>query len=84
MITPFLFFFFLSAGAAQRYKGSGVHITTRGGHLKVHADFNRLKFNESDHRPMQRRVNVFLYLNKDWPVEIDITPRSNRESARER
>lgn len=48
------------------YSGSGVHITTQGGMLKVHADFNRLQIED---RPWQRRVNVFVYLNKDWPDE---------------
>jgi len=43
------------------FAGSGVHITSRGGFLNVHADFNRL----TDYQ-LDRRVNAFLYLNPDW------------------
>ena len=39
-----------------------VHVTSRGGLLKVHADFNK----RFGHR---RRVNTFLFLNKRWPDE---------------
>lgn len=41
--------------------GGGLHKITEGGRLSVHADFNahpRLQ--------VQRRVNLILYLNKDW------------------
>ena len=48
--------------ADPEYFGSGIHVTTRGGLLKVHADFN---FHPKLH--MRRRVNVFLFLNEDWP-----------------
>ncbi|KAL7526269.1 hypothetical protein ACHAXR_001404, partial [Thalassiosira sp. AJA248-18] len=44
--------------------GSGIHCTKAEGHLDVHADFNRLKPYGLD-----RRVNVFVYLNDDWPEE---------------
>jgi Rps23 Pro-64 3,4-dihydroxylase Tpa1-like proline 4-hydroxylase len=46
------------------YNGGGFHETKTGGHLSVHADFNvnqRLR--------MLRRVNVLVYLNKDWKDE---------------
>ncbi|MDJ0839554.1 MAG: 2OG-Fe(II) oxygenase [Acidobacteriota bacterium] len=41
--------------------GGGQHQIKPGGYLKVHADFNR-------HRklPLDRRLNLLLYLNKDW------------------
>jgi Rps23 Pro-64 3,4-dihydroxylase Tpa1-like proline 4-hydroxylase len=42
--------------------GGGVHQTLPGGYLQVHADFNfhpQLK--------LQRRLNVLIYLNRDWP-----------------
>jgi Rps23 Pro-64 3,4-dihydroxylase Tpa1-like proline 4-hydroxylase len=41
--------------------GGGMHQIVRGGKLNVHADFNwhqKLK--------MHRRLNLLLYLNKDW------------------
>ena len=43
------------------FKGGGFHEIAEGGHLSVHADFNH-------HRQMdlERRINVLIYLNKDW------------------
>ena len=43
------------------YRGSGLHQTDNGGFLRVHADFNRY-----ERYGLDRRVNVFLFLNKDW------------------
>ena len=43
------------------YEGGGLHQIRRGGFLKVHADFNR-----HNRLPLDRRVNVLLYLNRDW------------------
>ena len=46
------------------FLGGGFHETREGGHLSVHADFNlhpALK--------MERRLNLLLYLNKDWREE---------------
>ena len=43
------------------YEGGGVHKTYKGGFLKIHTDFNwnsKLK--------AYRRINVIIYLNKDW------------------
>lgn len=44
------------------YAGGGLHETKSGGHLSVHADFNI-------HETMQveRRLNLLVYLNEDWP-----------------
>jgi hypothetical protein len=44
------------------YEGGGCHETKSGGHLGVHADFNL-------HRGMnvERRLNLLVYLNDDWP-----------------
>ena len=44
--------------------GGGMHQIARGGFLKVHADFNW-------HNKLQlhRRINLLLYLNKDWEEE---------------
>lgn len=43
------------------YEGGGLHQILPGGFLKIHADFNwhyKLK--------LHRRINVLIYLNKDW------------------
>jgi hypothetical protein len=47
------------------FLGAGIHETTQGGHLSIHADFNH-------HKPMnlERRINVLIYLNKDWELEF--------------
>ena len=44
--------------------GAGQHEIKRGGFLKVHADFNTHKLFKLD-----RRLNVLIYLNKDWKKE---------------
>ena len=46
------------------FEGGGLHQIVRGGKLGVHADFNK-------HRSMNldRRLNLLLYLNKDWKEE---------------
>ena len=41
--------------------GGGLHEIKRGGVLKIHTDFNRHPYLELD-----RRINVLIYLNKDW------------------
>ena len=46
------------------YEGGGLHQILPGGYLKIHADFNwhhRLK--------LHRRINMLIYLNKDWKEE---------------
>jgi Rps23 Pro-64 3,4-dihydroxylase Tpa1-like proline 4-hydroxylase len=46
------------------YSGGGLHQIKRGGKLEVHADYNyhaKLK--------LDRRINVLIYLNKDWKEE---------------
>ena len=44
--------------------GGGLHQIERGGHLKVHADFNR-----HPGTGLERRLNVLIYLNRDWKEE---------------
>lgn len=44
--------------------GGGYHEIKPGGFLKVHADFNKHPTNKLD-----RRLNVLVYLNKDWKEE---------------
>ncbi len=44
--------------------GAGIHVVANGGHLDIHADFNHHgKMN------LERRLNVLIYLNKDWQEE---------------
>jgi hypothetical protein len=47
-----------------RFDGGGLHQIVQGGKLGVHADFNK-------HRAfgLDRRLNLLLYLNKDWREE---------------
>jgi hypothetical protein len=45
-------------------EGGGLHQIVRGGKLGVHADFNKHgQYN------LDRRLNLLLYLNKDWKAE---------------
>lgn len=46
------------------YAGGGVHVVSNGGHLDIHADFN---FHEK--LGLERRLNVLVYLNRDWKPE---------------
>ena len=46
------------------FEGGGYHQTKRGGFLKIHADFNKHMVTKLD-----RRLNVLIYLNKDWKDE---------------
>ncbi|MDQ6775807.1 MAG: 2OG-Fe(II) oxygenase [Actinomycetota bacterium] len=45
-------------------EGGGLHQIVTGGHLGVHLDFNRHPVTGLD-----RRLNVLLYLNRDWDEE---------------
>ena len=46
------------------YVGGGLHQIKPGGNLEVHVDFNRhSKFK------LDRRINLLIYLNKDWKEE---------------
>ncbi len=44
--------------------GGGLHETKTGGFLSIHADFNH-------HAPLnlERRLNILIYLNRDWKEE---------------
>lgn len=46
------------------YRGGGLHNILPGGKLGVHADFNKHQKYDLD-----RRLNLLLYLNKDWKEE---------------
>ena len=43
-------------------EGGGIHQSTKGGFLNIHADFTV----HPHHRNWQRRLNVLVYLNEDW------------------
>jgi Rps23 Pro-64 3,4-dihydroxylase Tpa1-like proline 4-hydroxylase len=43
------------------FNGGGYHEIKPGGLLKVHADFNKHEFTKLD-----RRINLLVYLNKNW------------------
>ena len=43
------------------FVGGGLHQIKRGGHLKVHADFNL-----HPRTNLERRLNALIYLNRDW------------------
>ena len=46
------------------FAGGGLHQSPRGGKLGIHADFNK-----HGRYGFDRRINVLLYLNKDWKEE---------------
>lgn len=46
------------------FAGAGIHKTQNGGHLDIHADFNVHK-----RMRVERRLNVLIYLNRDWKEE---------------
>jgi Rps23 Pro-64 3,4-dihydroxylase Tpa1-like proline 4-hydroxylase len=46
------------------FQGGGLHQIVRGGKLGIHADFNK----HPDYN-LDRRLNLLLYLNKDWREE---------------
>lgn len=46
------------------FDGGGLHQIVRGGKLGIHADFNR-----HGRYGLDRRLNLLLYLNKDWREE---------------
>jgi Rps23 Pro-64 3,4-dihydroxylase Tpa1-like proline 4-hydroxylase len=50
--------------ADQQFAGGGMHLTGPGGRLDVHVDFNQL-----EERKLFRRLNILLYLNRDWREE---------------
>jgi hypothetical protein len=47
--------------ADPHFRGAGPSITLPGGHLALHADFNRDRF-----RHLDRRVTVLYYVARDW------------------
>lgn len=51
--------------ADDMLEGGGLHQSQRGGFLNIHADFTV----HPHKRNWKRRVNVLVYLNKDWQAE---------------
>jgi len=49
----------------ETFEGGGIHQSEKGGYLNVHADFTV----HPHKRNWRRRVNVLVYLNKDWKPE---------------
>jgi len=46
------------------FLGAGLHEVQLGGYLNIHADFNHHK-----QLDLERRINVLIYLNKEWKEE---------------
>lgn len=53
--------------ADESLEGGGLHQSKRGGFLNIHADFTV----HPHKRNWRRRVNVLVYLNKDWLEEYN-------------
>lgn len=47
-----------------QFVGGGLHSTGARGHLDVHLDFNYM-----EDRKLHRRLNILIYMNKDWKPE---------------
>ena len=47
-----------------RFDGGGLHQIVRGGKLGIHADFNK-----HPHFGLDRRLNLLIYLNRNWREE---------------
>jgi len=63
------------------FAGGGFHEISRGGQLGIHADF---RVNDKLH--LNRRLNVLIYLNKDWEEEygghLEIWDRRMKQKVR--
>lgn len=68
---PFLEFLQTLTGIEEKlipdpyFKGGGQHEIKKGGLLKIHADFNK-----HPDLHLDRRINVLIYLNKDWEEDF--------------
>ena len=45
-------------------RGGGIHMIKNEGRLAMHTDFNI--YNHSEYGKLDRRINLLLYMNKDW------------------
>lgn len=50
-----------------RLKGAGIHKIRNKGFLNLHTDFNN--YYDSEFGSLDRRINLLIYLNKDWKEE---------------
>ncbi len=50
-----------------KLRGAGVHIIKNEGFLGMHTDFNT--YYHSTHGKLDRRINLLIYMNKDWKSE---------------
>lgn len=66
--------------ADPSYFGGGLHKIQSGGYLEIHTDFNLLK-----RYKLERRLNLLLYLNKDWQPDyngnLELWDRSTMSQA---
>jgi hypothetical protein len=64
------------------YDGGGLHQIERGGHLAVHSDFAR-----PTHLPIYRRLNLLIYLNRDWDEafggKLELWSRDGKEKVKD-
>jgi len=51
--------------ADPTFAGGGIHKILRGGKLSIHADYSL----HPDFQELHRRLNLLIYLNKDWQAE---------------
>jgi hypothetical protein len=64
------------------FRGAGLSLTLPGGHLALHADFNRDRI-----RHLERKVTVLYYLSKEWQpgwggaLELWDEPRARCEAS---
>jgi hypothetical protein len=49
----------------ESLEGGGLHQSTKGGYLNIHADFTV----HPHHRTWRRRANLILYLSEDWETD---------------
>ena len=63
------------------FRGGGLHYFYRGGKLGIHADFNK-----HERYGLDRRLNLLLYLNKEWREEygghIELWNREMKQCVR--
>lgn len=71
--APFLYWLEKLTGEAvapdPALNGGGVHSSLPGGYLRMHTDFNVLLSGPGGHPVAYRRLNLLLYLNRDWPAD---------------
>jgi len=63
------------------FDGGGLHQIERGGHLSIHSDFAKPR-----HLPIFRRLNLIIYLNKDWKEDfggsLELWSRDGKEKVK--